>query len=177
MTDEGDLVLIDGRAALRFERRLRHPVERVWRAISDPVESGQWFVVAMPFDGVGPFEAMGQPGEVLRLTPPTAVEWEWGGERFSVELAPDDGGAGTRLVFVHVFRDHDRRADFASGWHAHLVDRLDAHLAGQPVPEHGFADLAALNDHYAARFGADPEVGRRILADHFGTDDGAGPGR
>ena len=80
MNDEGDLVVVDGNAALRFERRLAHPVERVWRAITDPAESGAWFVAAMPFERQGHrFEAMGQPGEVLRFEPPTRVEWTGAG--------------------------------------------------------------------------------------------------
>ena len=34
MTKEGTLVHIEGRPALRFERRYRSPVERVWRAVT-----------------------------------------------------------------------------------------------------------------------------------------------
>lgn len=40
---EGTLVTIDGRPALRFERHYRHPIERVWRAVTDPSEVGRWF--------------------------------------------------------------------------------------------------------------------------------------
>ncbi len=38
MTDLGTHIEYDGRPAVRFERTFRHPVERVWRAISDPAE-------------------------------------------------------------------------------------------------------------------------------------------
>jgi hypothetical protein len=31
---EGTLEQVDGRPALRFTRRLSHPVERVWRAVT-----------------------------------------------------------------------------------------------------------------------------------------------
>lgn len=34
----GTLENIDGRLALRFERRLAHPIERVWQAIIVPAE-------------------------------------------------------------------------------------------------------------------------------------------
>src|SRR5688572_29308652 len=37
----------DGRPALRFERRLPHSVDRVWRAVSDPAEMKQWFVATV----------------------------------------------------------------------------------------------------------------------------------
>lgn len=40
---EGTLVTIDGSPALRFERRYRHPIERVWRAVTEPGEMGRWF--------------------------------------------------------------------------------------------------------------------------------------
>ncbi|HEX8073920.1 MAG TPA: SRPBCC domain-containing protein [Thermoleophilaceae bacterium] len=39
----GTLETIDGRPALRFERRLPHSVERVWRAITEPEELKAWF--------------------------------------------------------------------------------------------------------------------------------------
>ena len=40
----GTLSTVDGRPALSFERRLAHPVERVWRAVSEPDELARWFV-------------------------------------------------------------------------------------------------------------------------------------
>src|SRR5215211_1259069 len=43
MTKEGTLVHIEGRPALRFERRYAHPLERVWRAVTDPAEMAAWF--------------------------------------------------------------------------------------------------------------------------------------
>ncbi len=126
---EGTLEKIDGRPALRFTRHLAHPIERVWRAVSTYDELAAWFVVPVDFKDVGQhFEAMEQPGEVLRFEPPRSLEWEWGGERFSFDLEPDEDG--TVLTFVHVFTDRDHGADYASGWHFHL-DRLEAHLEGQ----------------------------------------------
>jgi uncharacterized protein YndB with AHSA1/START domain len=159
---------IDGYPALRFTRRLAHPVERVWRAVTSYEDLAAWFVAPAEFRGQGQrFEAMGQSGEVLRFEAPRIVEWEWGGERFSFELEPD--GEATLLTFRHVFKRRERAADHGAGWHFHL-DRLDAHLAGEPVPEAEPADLAALNDRYSERFGLDPKVGREILAEHFGAD-------
>ncbi len=37
------LETVNDRPALRFERRLDFPVERVWRAVSEPAELAQWF--------------------------------------------------------------------------------------------------------------------------------------
>ena len=52
MTD-GTLETIDGRPALRFERRLAHSVERVWRAVTEPAELERWFVAAGRLDARG----------------------------------------------------------------------------------------------------------------------------
>lgn len=164
---DGNLEEIDGHPALRFRRRLRHPVERVWRAVTERDELAAWFVAPVGFTGVGQrFEAMEQSGEVLRFEPPRALEFEWGGERFSFELAPD--GDGALLTFVHVVARREHGADYASGWHHHF-ERLDAHLDGRPVPDADPARLVELNDSYAARFGLDPEVGRRVIAEHYGA--------
>jgi uncharacterized protein YndB with AHSA1/START domain len=163
---EGILDEVDGRPALRFTRRLPHPVERVWRAVSARDELAAWFVAPLDLTGPGGrFEAMEEPGQVLRAEPPRLLELEWGGETLRFELEED--GAGTLLTFVHVFADAERAANYASGWHAHF-DRLDAHLAGKPVLEPEPARLVALNDLYAERFGVDPEVGRRLVAEHYG---------
>jgi uncharacterized protein YndB with AHSA1/START domain len=43
---DGTLETIDGRPAVRFERRLPHSVERVWRAVSEPAELERWFPAA-----------------------------------------------------------------------------------------------------------------------------------
>ena len=43
----GTLETIEGRPALRFERSLTHPVDRVWRAVSVPAELGSWFPAAV----------------------------------------------------------------------------------------------------------------------------------
>ena len=41
---------IDDRPALRFERRLAHPVETVWSAITDPDELWRWFPSGVEVD-------------------------------------------------------------------------------------------------------------------------------
>ena len=60
----GSQRIVDGRPALCFERRLSHPIERVWRAITEPAELAQWFVSEVPWTPrVGEmFEAAGESG-------------------------------------------------------------------------------------------------------------------
>lgn len=129
------LVTVDGRAALRFERRLPYPVERVWRAVTEPAELARWFVapVAWTPELGETFEGEGESGRITELEAPYRLAWTWGVERFGFELQPD--GDGCRLVFTHVF--DDRRgpaAQHATGWEAYLR-RLDAHLAGGRLSE------------------------------------------
>lgn len=40
---DGTIEEVDGRHVLRFERRFRHPVEKVWDAITRPERITQWF--------------------------------------------------------------------------------------------------------------------------------------
>jgi uncharacterized protein YndB with AHSA1/START domain len=122
MTRAGTFVSIDGQPALRFERRYRQPIERVWRAITEPDELSQWF----PADVVGEravgaelvfdddaqraeARAAGEPtrddgpvfrGTVVAYDPPTVFSFTWGGELLRFELLAD--GAGTTLVFTHL---------------------------------------------------------------------------
>jgi uncharacterized protein YndB with AHSA1/START domain len=126
----GTLESVDGRPALRFERRLAHPVERVWRAVTDPDELARWFVASVPWTPAAgeTFTAMEQAGEITEVTPPRRIAWTWGGEAFSFDVAPD--GDGCRLVFVHVFGDRSLGAQHAAGWEAYFA-RLDAHLRGE----------------------------------------------
>lgn len=164
---DGTLETIDGRPALRFERTLPHPTERVWRAASEPDELGAWFPAAAPW---GPttgetFEAFGTTGEVLEATPPHRLTWTFATERYGFELtAPDDGG--TLLVFTHVPGDGTPLAQTAAGWHAYL-SRLGPLLDGEPLSEEdahvGWEDV---HERYATSFGVDPGPGRAFIAAH-----------
>jgi uncharacterized protein YndB with AHSA1/START domain len=138
---------VDGRPALRFERRLDHPIERVWRAVTEPSELARWFVSDVPWTPAPGevFEAEGESGAITALDPPHLIAWSWGVERYSFELTPDAGGDGCVLVFTHVF-DSRRGPDWqhAAGWETYL-NRLDAHLAGgflsEEAAHEGVGDL------------------------------------
>jgi uncharacterized protein YndB with AHSA1/START domain len=127
----GTQQIVDGRPALRFERRLPHSVERVWRAVTEPSELARWFVVAeVPWTPAAgeEFEAGGDTGRIESVEPPHLLAWTWGVERYSFELRPD--GDGCVLVFTHVFNPELGPSwQHAAGWETYLV-RLDAHLAG-----------------------------------------------
>jgi uncharacterized protein YndB with AHSA1/START domain len=149
MTDDDGRLAIDGdRAVLHFVRRLPFPVERVWAAITDPEQRDKWMGKTSidPRTG-GTIEtiASGPPlppdkkrmtGRILVWDPPHVFEHEWnqpivepGVVRY--ELEPD--GAGTLLRFSHRGLSVPNATGFRSGTHAFL-DRLAAHLAGEPLP-------------------------------------------
>ena len=121
-------------------RELRHPPEKVWQALTDPMHLRQW----APFDADG---NLGTAGAVVKLstvatpTPqisetvvrradaPKLLEFGWGGNDMRWEL--EDLGGRTRLTLWH---NIDRRyiSLGAAGWHI-CCDVLDRHLSGTPI--------------------------------------------
>ncbi|WP_063048550.1 SRPBCC family protein [Nocardia arthritidis] len=103
---------VDGAPTLRFERRLAHPPEKVWRAISDPGEMAAWFpaaVTAEPRPGAAMrFGFADAPetiestsdGEVLEFDPPKVYMFRWNRDVLRFELVAE--GDGTLLIFTHV---------------------------------------------------------------------------
>lgn len=160
----GTLESIDGRPALRFERRLAHPVKRVWRAITDPAELERWFpgVADWKPEAGEVFEAGGQTGEVTELEDERILDWTFAGQRFRFELSAE--GDGCLLVFIHVFDERSLAAQTAAGWETYFA-RLDEHLAGRHLSEEqAHEPIGELHEGYAERFGLDPSPGRRFIA-------------
>jgi len=136
------------RATITFQRRLPHPIERVWAAITDPAERGAWFGpttidareggrIDMVSEGPpAPEAARRMSGRILAWDPPRLFEHEWhqsivGETVVRYELAED--GAGTLLTFTHArLRVRDAKG-YIPGEHAYL-DRLEARLDGEPLP-------------------------------------------
>jgi uncharacterized protein YndB with AHSA1/START domain len=118
----GRLETVDDRPALRFERRLNHPVARVWRAVTEPDELERWFVAPVDWkpEAGEVFEALGQTGRITELEPPHVIAWVWGDELFRFDLEP--GGRGLPLVFTHVFDERRYDHGVERVWRA-LTDR------------------------------------------------------
>jgi uncharacterized protein YndB with AHSA1/START domain len=135
---------------LRIERRYDHPVERVWRAVTDPDELRHWSPLG--------------DWEVIESEPPRRLAGSWYGDQLRFELRPD--GDGCLLVFTHTFADREKAARDAAGWDRCFA-RLDALLAGEPMSEaDSLQSWPAIHEIYAARFGVDPELGRKAFAEH-----------
>jgi uncharacterized protein YndB with AHSA1/START domain len=133
---------------LTFVRRLAHPVEEVWDAITDPAERARWMgpgtvdprvggTVETVADGPpAPDEIKRMTGGILVWDPPHVFEHEWhqaivepGVVRY--ELQAD--GDGTLLTFTHRGLGPRNASGFGPGTHAYL-DRLAAILAGTTPP-------------------------------------------
>lgn len=145
----------------RIEKRIemKAPVERVWRALTDSAEFGQWFQVKID----APF-AVGQPSrghitlpgyehvkweaQIVAMEPPRLFAFTWhpyavdpkvdySGEpptRVEFHLEPTAGG--TRLIVVETGFDalpEHRRPDCLrmndSGW-ATQIENIKAHVGG-----------------------------------------------
>ncbi|MEV0775994.1 SRPBCC family protein [Streptomyces sp. NPDC050428] len=147
-----------GRTALRMERRLAHPPQRVWDAITQPAHLAKWFpsevsVDPRPGGEIGfhfPGDSgPGMTGKVTDADEPRLFAFTWGEDHLSWEITPD--GDGSRLTLVHTFGDRFGAASFASGWQV-CVTALAQVLAGGPVDVEQDR-RGTLHEAYLARFG------------------------
>jgi uncharacterized protein YndB with AHSA1/START domain len=125
----------DGRHRLRFERHLRHPVERVWRALTDPGELEAWLArSARPPVAGGRidlewlntdehgnrYEGAELSGTVTRMEPPHLMEWD-SDVHGLLTWELEDAAGETRLTFTCVVALPDGDAfDNLAGWDVHL---------------------------------------------------------
>jgi uncharacterized protein YndB with AHSA1/START domain len=121
-------------------RDLRHPPEKVWKALTEPEHLREW----APFDsdrnlgtvGTAHLTTVGAPTplvtktQVKRADAPKVLEFSWGEQDIRWELEPHEGG-GTRLTLWHNI-DRGFISWGAAGWHI-CFDVLDRFLAGEPI--------------------------------------------
>lgn len=146
---DGTLVVCDEIAVVAFERRLRHPIEAVWAALTDPDERAAWLGpgTVEPREGgqvsilTGPGDRPDQQrqmisGRVLAWEPPRVLEHEWiqpGLDISVVRYELEADADGTILRLTHRRSAAPGAIGGRAGWHAYL-DRLAAHLDGRSVP-------------------------------------------
>lgn len=143
--------------AIRLERLLDAPVEKVWRYLTEAELRQQWFMGGSDATGVGEFELLVDHDKlstekvaypetyecfkgavwtekVTRFDPPRLLETTFQGGKNGIvtyELFPE--GNGTRLVLTHSGMVSPVGAqDFGSGWNSHLAV-LQERLAGRGV--------------------------------------------
>ena len=160
--DWATLDTIGGKSVLRFERRLAHAPEKVFRAISDPGELRHWFPATMETElrAGAPirftFEDMdvdAPGGEVLEVDPPKLLVYSWGDDVLRWEIVPEAGGC--RLFFSQTIAGggisggRPGTARNAAGWDVCLAG-LAARLDGEQAPDIPWFPLF---EAYAERFG------------------------
>lgn len=127
---------------VRFERRLKHPVEKVWAAITQPSKLVEWLADAdIEYTPGGKIQLrFGNTGSVMNGTvthfePQRLFAYLWNSEdaaatavRWELQPEPD----GCLLVLTHTFSTPDTLPSMMAGWHTHL-EMMDPALGGRPV--------------------------------------------
>jgi uncharacterized protein YndB with AHSA1/START domain len=162
---KGIITIEEEYGTLKYERRLSHPREIVWKAITDPKEIFRWLPdYKGTFDGynggaidlVNTVSGSHVTGDILGWDLHHVFEYEWHispnpmfphGEPESVirwELK-QDGDSDTLLIVTHSRLTKSTALRLAPGWHAYL-DRLEAILNNQVPPDWArrFAEVKGL---------------------------------
>jgi uncharacterized protein YndB with AHSA1/START domain len=160
---KGTITIDQEYGTLKFERRLSHPRDIVWKAIADPKEIFRWLPdYKGTFDNGGAIDLVNTvtgshvTGDILVCDLHRVFEYEWHispnpmfphGEPESVirwELK-QDGHSNTLLTLTHRDLTKSTTLLFAPGWHAYL-DRLEAILNSQVPPDYArrFAEVKEL---------------------------------
>lgn len=169
--------------AVRFERLLPGPIERVWSYLTQSDKRGTWFASgdfdmrvggetkllfkhSQITDEAPPerYRDMNEngflsTGTITRLEPPHVLAFTWEGDdnpasEVTFELSPKDGQV--LLVLTHrKLADKAAMVNVSGGWHTHLGILEDV-LKGQP--KRGFwSGHAKLEAEYAERYARLPE--------------------
>jgi uncharacterized protein YndB with AHSA1/START domain len=154
MGSKGKITNEEDYGTLRYERRLSHPRETIWKTITDSKEILKWLPdYKGTFDGcsggsidlVNIVSGSHVTGDILVWDLYHVFEYEWHispnqmfphGEPESViqwELK-QDGSSYTVLTMIHRRLTKGTALRFAPGWHAYL-DRLEAILSDQVPPD------------------------------------------
>ncbi len=150
----------DGRSQLRFTRTLHHPIEKVWRAITEPEHLAAWFPSTIDGDRAAgapltfsfPDDVPVEPieGEMLAYEPPSLMEFSWGPDIIRLELrsVPE----GTLLTLLDTLEEHGKAARDGAGWHT-CLDGLQAHLDGDPAARDALGGWSEVHERYVESFG------------------------
>jgi uncharacterized protein YndB with AHSA1/START domain len=146
----GDYQTTENQPALQFERRLSHPVDVVWRAITESGELEHWFPTKVVVDDLRPgaemrFEFEHMPldapstmtGRVTEFDPPRSFAFNWGPpdheDHLRFELEPLAGADACVLRLTVLLDSREKAARDGAGWHV-CLDRLEGLLAGDGGP-------------------------------------------
>jgi uncharacterized protein YndB with AHSA1/START domain len=154
----------DGTAVIRFERRLAHPIERVWAALTEPeqmikwwgrgdidlVEGGRFTVTWQNTDDEGNRAVM--ESTIKRLDPPRLLETT-GGIHGDLRWELEPAGNATILRFSSTLELPEQyRTMTIAGWHWHL-DALATILDGGGVDTVEVTGWEPIHERYVGRYG------------------------
>ena len=138
-----DLAEISPCYTITFKRRSKHPVERLWRAITDADEVSRWMSHRARIDlrvGGDYFVDFGAPegapdgsnldGIIVRLETQRRLAFVWWMSVLEWRLEPTEDGS--RYTFSHHGQwppVSDETDDIPAGWHL-MLDEFDAQLEG-----------------------------------------------
>ena len=173
---DGRLEESGGQWQIRFARRLAHPQQKVWRALTEPEHRDAWFPQRIEADGDWAAGARLRfvsdvvpeanfDGELLVYDPPRTLEMRWGTDILRFELAAD--GDHTILTLVDRLGELGTAARTAAGWHT-CLDTLAYALAGQALPWAGEQRWRQVHPSYVSQFGPEaatigPPAGHPVL--------------
>ena len=170
---KAELARFVDRYTVEYLRTFPHPIERVWKAIVDPAEIGQWFVPPTRWDlregGSYRFDD-DMSGPILAYEPPRLIRFQdttkngpdaW----FQFELEAVKGG--TRMRFSQHTTPgvvHEQQPEHAwdtcwypgmlGGWHAAFENLRDLLVSGAVNKSHDRTREHELTDTYRAHVDA-----------------------
>jgi uncharacterized protein YndB with AHSA1/START domain len=180
-TATADYGVITEAGAIRFERLLPGPIERVWEYLTDSEKRGRWLATGpMELRPGGAFEYVWRnsdltdhddpvpekyakyaehrmAGRIVEVDPPRRLVHDWGdrGENSS-EVIFELAERGDKVLLTLTHRRLPDRANMlgvAGGWHTHL-EILQAKLEGRDPPPF-WATHARVEDAYENRIPAE----------------------
>jgi uncharacterized protein YndB with AHSA1/START domain len=160
MSDYGEVIAPD---AMRFERLLPGPIERVWSYLVESEKRGRWLCggdtelevggrVDMHFHNAGLSdkpdipppekyrdmpEKVSYSGTVTACDPPRLLShtWDFEGESSEVTYELSDEGGQVRLVLTHRrIGSREEMLGVFGGWHTHLEILEDVMAGREPQP-------------------------------------------
>ena len=151
-------------SVLRYRRRLSHPQEKVWRALTEDEHLAGWFPTTIEGDRVAgaplhflfrQAEAAPFDGEMLAFDPPSVMELRWADDVLRFELSRDAGGCVLDLTVT--FPEYGKAARDAAGWHV-CLEQLEHVVDGATLPWDPPQRWRAVHPEYVQRLGPQASV-------------------
>jgi uncharacterized protein YndB with AHSA1/START domain len=148
-----------GASVLRYRRRLAHPQQKVWRALTEDAHLAEWFPTTIEGERTAgaPLhfslrEGEGQPfdGEMLAFEAPSLMELRWADDVLRFELSAD--GSGCVLELTVTFPENAKAARDGAGWHV-CLERLGSVCDEAPLPWRPADRWRVVHRSYVERFG------------------------